>query len=426
MGDVPIVDAVRRARPSRKMACIVGNWLVLAPFWGHCQEMTSRDARGDNIGNRPSRVGFAALVAAVCLISVLHYITSYRSIELHELFQRLYYVPIVTAAVIYGMRGGLALAGLSTVLFLPHVVLKWHAWPVFQLDQYSEVIVFTLVAVATGLLADRLRAERDLCRRTALELDETCQRLEASIDERLKADRLITIGRLASGIAHEIRTPLGGLLGSLEILGAGIAPSDPKCEFLTIAKNEISRLNKTVADFLEFARPAAPVTRPADLRAIVDAVVRLVGPTLVMNGGDVDVEIGADAPRVQVDVVQLERALINILLDESVVRSRVHIGLVEDQPGRAVRLVVSRSLGSGEPNIAADIFEPFSTSDPGAGLTLATARRLIENQGGTIRAECVAGSARYFVELPSAGDAAGSSEGQPDAVAPVVRPTRSV
>ena len=388
--------------------------------------LNSRTPGGNISSDQPSRRWFAALAAAVCVISALHYVASYRSIELHELFQRLYYVPIVTAAVVYGLRGGLVLAGLSTVLFLPHVALGWHAWPLFQLDQYFEVVVFTLVAAVTGLLADRLRAERDRCRRTAVDLDETCRRLEASIDERLKADRLITIGRLASGIAHEIRTPLGGLLGSLEILGSKIAPSDPKSEFLTIATKEVLRLNKTVAGFLEFARPPAPATRPADVRALVDAVVRLAGPTLAMHGGSVDVEIAPDAPPVQVDLDQLERALVNILLDDAVVRRRARFGLSEDQPDRMVRLVVSRSAGSNESSIAADIFEPFPSSDPGAGLTLATARRLIENQGGTIRAEFSTDCVRYVIDLPLAKAAASPTEGQRDAAALVAQPTRSV
>ena len=169
-----------------------------------------------------------AIVASVGLISWLHYVTSYRSIELHEVFQRLYYLPIVVAAVIYGTKGGLATAVLAAALFLPHVVLRWHAWPMFQLGQYAEVLVFTLVGVVTGLLADRLRRQRDQCQRTADELDEACRRLEAGIEERVRADRLVTIGRLASGIAHEIRNPLGGLLGSLEILGADVPRGHPK------------------------------------------------------------------------------------------------------------------------------------------------------------------------------------------------------
>ena len=344
-----------------------------------------------------------ALVASVCLISVLHYITSFHSVELHEVFQRLYYVPIVIAAVLYGMKGGLAAAGFSTALYLPHVVLKWHGWPTFQVGQYAEILVFTLVAAVTGFLADRLRAQRDQCRRTAVELDGTCRRLEASIEERLRADRLVTIGRLASGIAHEIRTPLGGLLGSLEILGSDIPRGDSKAEFFAIARHQIDRLNRVVAEFLDFAHPPAPTTQAADVGTIVHAAVRLAGPSLALHGGRVDVDIAEGTPRVEVDVDQVERALLNLLLDEAAVNRHTRIVVAADQPDRVARITVVAPVASiGLTRHLTDMFEPFPSSDPGAGLTLATTRRLIENQGGMIRAELASGSLRYVIELPLA------------------------
>ncbi len=344
-----------------------------------------------------------ALAASVVLISVLHYVTSFRSVELHEVFQRLYYVPIVIAAVHYGMKGGLAAAGFSTALYLPHVVLKWHGWPTFQVEQYAEILVFTLVAIVTGILADRLRAQRDRCQRTAAELDGTCRRLEASIEERLRADRLVTIGRLASGIAHEIRTPLGGLLGSLEILGSDIPRGDSKAEFFAIAKTQIDRLNRVVADFLDFAHPPAPATQAADVGTIVDAAVRLASPSLALHGGTVDVDIASGTPRVEVDVDQVERALLNLLLDEAAVNRHIRIVVAADRSDRLARITVSAPVAStGLTRNLTDMFEPFPSSDPGAGLTLATTRRLIENQGGKIRAEHVSGSLRYVIELPLA------------------------
>ncbi|MBI4485360.1 MAG: DUF4118 domain-containing protein [Acidobacteria bacterium] len=344
-----------------------------------------------------------ALVASVGLISALHYITSARSIELHEIFQRLYYLPIVIAAVMYGAAGGLGMAALSAILFLPHVALGWHAWPVFQLGQYAEVFVFLLVGGVTGLLADRLRRQRDQCQQTAVELDDACRRLEAGIQERLRADRLVTIGRLASGIAHEIRNPLGGLLGSLEILGADVPRSHPKAEFLGIAKNQIERLNRAVTEFLDFAHPPPPATRPADIGTIVDAAVRLAAPALTWRGATVNVDTSERTPPVDVDADQVERALLNILLDESVVPRHACIRVAVDHPDRVARIVIATpAAASGVNGSVADVFEPFSGPEPNAGLALATARRLIENQKGAIRAEAGSDYLRYIIELPFA------------------------
>ena len=356
----------------------------------------------DATARRRSRWWFLAIIGSVVLISWLHYVTSYLSIELHEIFQRLYYVPIVAAAVLYGTKSGLAVAGVSAALYLPHVLLKWHAWPVFQLGQYAEIVIFTLVAAVTGVLADRLRAQRDRCRLTAVELDETCRRLEASIEERLRADRLVTTGRVASGIAHEIRNPLGGLLGSLEILGADVPPGHPKTEFLAIAKNQIERLNRVVTEFLDFAHPPPPATRPADLGAVVEAAVRLAAPALALRASTVDVDVAKATPQAEVDADQVERVLLNVFLDETAVPRDACIRVAVDHADRVARIVVSSPLSaSSAPNRrVSDMFEPFHGSGPSAGLALATARRLIENQRGTIRAELAPGCVRYVIELP--------------------------
>lgn len=354
--------------------------------------------------NRRRRTWAAALIASVCIVSVLHYVTSYHSVPFHELFQRLYYLPIVVAAILYGTSGGLAIAALSGALFVPHVIFDWHAWPLFQVGQYAEIVVFTLVGGITGWLADRLRSERDHSQRTAEELDEACRRLEASIDERVRADRLLTIGRLASGIAHEIRTPLSGLLGSLEILGSDVPPpGHPRREFLTIATREVERLNRVVAEFLDFARPAAPSTLSADVVAVVDAAARLARPTLSLQGGDVEVDVRTPTPHAVVDVDQLQRALLNILLDETAVRRRACIRVVVDRGERVARITIATPLPANRAGVdLAEIFEPFPPSDPGAGLTLAAVRRVIENQQGTICAELAPGCLRYVIELPLA------------------------
>ena len=352
-----------------------------------------------------SRWWLVAIAVGVCVVSWLHYVTSFVSIELHEIFQRLYYVPIVAAAVVYGTKGGLITALFSAMLFLPHVILKWHAWPLFQVSQYAEIAIFTLVGGVTGMLADRLRAQRDRCRRTALELDDACHRLEASIEERVRADRLVTIGRLASGIAHEIRNPLGGLLGSLEILGADIPHGHRKAEFFAIAKTQIERLNRVVSEFLEFARPPQPTTRPADLRTVVDAAVRLAVPALALRGTGVDVDIVEAIPQAKVDVDQVERALLNLLLDETAARPQARIQISVQHTDRVVRIIVSSSPTTATPDGNVDeIFEPFQASVSGSGLALATARRFIENQGGTLRAEIVDGCLRYVIELPAASE----------------------
>jgi len=94
----------------------------------------------------------AGIVAAVIVVSGLHYFASTRTILLHEIFSRLYSLPIVVAAVRYGAQGGLATALLASALYLPHIVLDWHAWPVFEVRQYGEVVLFNVGPRGDGTL----------------------------------------------------------------------------------------------------------------------------------------------------------------------------------------------------------------------------------------------------------------------------------
>ena len=348
--------------------------------------------------SRTTLWGMVGVVGGVVSITVLHYITSLHSVLLHEVFQRLYYLPIVVAAVLFGLRAGVATSALSTVLYLPHVVMSWHAWPVLQVDQYGEVLLFTLVAIVTGLLADRLRLERNRYREAAVDLERANRELAARSEERVHLDRLVTVGRLASGIAHEVRNPLGSILGCLEILAVGL--QDGKSEFVTLAREEVTRLETVVTEFLEFAHPAPPSRQPNDLRDLLDGAVRLARPNLVRRGLEIEVAELGQAVMVDLDGEQLQRALVNVLLDPLATarggQIRVSVGVAASNA--RIRIEVPGVSEAGR--LAAEIFDPFPQCGNGHGLSLAVARRLFENQGGSVRAEADGRALRYVVEVP--------------------------
>jgi signal transduction histidine kinase len=355
--------------------------------------------------------GAVAVGVAVIAISGLHYLTSRHSFVLHEVFNRRYYVPIVIVAVTAGSRGGLAVSVLSTLLlYLPHVTLQWHAWPIVEAEQYGEMLMFNVLAVVTGVLADRLRAERQRYHDAAAELREADAKVRAGYDERLRVDRLVTIGRIASGIAHEVRSPLGGLLGSLEILGAEFRQGHPKAEFVEVAKREIARLQRVVTDFLEFAQPTPPTVQVADLPMTAEAAARLARPALACRGVSVDVRAIDAAVTANVDAEQVQRALLGIMLADAAALRDGRFVLTIQRHGEMGEITIELEGATSLPAVD-EIFEPFPASGRGHGLALATAARLIENQRGAVRAEIVEGRLRYVVDLPMSkptlGDAVG-------------------
>lgn len=342
-----------------------------------------------------------AVVGSVLAITALHYITSLHSVLLHEVFQRLYYLPIVTAGVIFGWRAALATSLLATVLYVPHVLVDWHAWPVLQVGQYGEVLVFNLVGLVTGLLADRMRHERNRYCEATKRLESMHEELVAGIGERIRMDRLVTIGRVASGIAHEIRNPLGALLGCLEILAPAVRElPGSKGEFLSLAREEVARLDKVVAEFLEFAHPAPPSPQRTDLRELVATAVRLAGPNLVGRGMEVVFTPGPQPQFVTLDAGQLLRALLNLLLDPFAPGRSGMLRLSLDSSETTARICVDVPGVPHAKQLAGGLFDPFPQQGNGHGLSLAVAHRLIENQGGGVRAEAHEGRLRYVIDLP--------------------------
>ena len=345
--------------------------------------------------------GALAIAVAVMAISALHYLTSLHSVVLHEVLKRLYYVPIVVAAVMWGIRGGLATSMFSTLLYMPHVVFQWHAWPVLEAEQYGEVLMFNVVASVAGVLADHLHAERTHHRDAAVELQDAYARLRAGNDERVRMDRLVTIGRIASGIAHEVRTPLAGLLGSLEILENEFPRDHPKAEFVAIAKRQITRLQEVVTEFLEFAQPAPPAVRPVDLRQLVETTARLARITLARRGVSLDAPAPGTTVTANVDAEQVQRALLGIMLADTPSLRDGHISITIANRGDAAQIAVDLEGLTSVPAVG-DLFEAFPTTACGHGLALATAGRLISNQHGTVKAEVIDGGLRYLIDLPLA------------------------
>lgn len=349
--------------------------------------------------------GPAGIVASVLVISALHYLASTQTILVHEILRRLYYVPIVIAATRYGIQGGLATSLLASALYLPHIAVAWSGWPVFEVGQYGEIILFNVVGAVTGVMADRLRSERNRYRRTSEELEVAYGQLKTSVDERVKAEGMATVGRVAAGMAHEIRTPLGAILGCFEILSTDCPPDHPKHEFLRILKKEIARVESVVAAFLDFAQPTLPSLQSIDLNDLARGAARLVTPILTERAArPIDVELSSHSVPITVDAHQLQRALIDLLLVGSSLAPTGSVKLsTATQKSTATIRLVAEGVAQGLPE---DLFEPFGVGNIPNGLTLPLVRRLIENQGGKVTATQQDRRLEFVIELATSKRAA--------------------
>ena len=172
-----------------------------------------------------SKLQIAAIGIAILLVTALHLMTTLDRIVLHEIYQRLYYLPIIAAAFLFGLRGGLGAALFASLAYIPHISYHWqHSHYDYAINQYAEIVLFNVVGGVTGILGDRIRRARARAERTAAELQRAYTDLRQTFEQLLQSDRLTSLGELSAAVVHEVRNPLASIRGAVEIMEDDLAP----------------------------------------------------------------------------------------------------------------------------------------------------------------------------------------------------------
>ncbi len=350
------------------------------------------------------RLRAVALICAIVVVSLLHYLTPTSHVLLHPLLQRAYYIPILLMALWFGWRGGLLAAAIAGILYLPHIVMAWGSNEEYSVAQYVEIGMFFVIAPLIGVLSDVERRQKQKIQETAVKLSETYAQLQASIEQVRRADRLSALGELSAGLAHEIRNPLGALEGAVQILQRPELPSETREEFAEMAGKEVGRLKSLLTQFLDFARPQPPQRILIEPALLLDSIARLAAETAKLAHVDICVEAPETAP-MAVDSEQIRQVLLNLVLNAvQAMPEGGRITLRSHQDGRFIILeVIDQGPGIGAENIER-IFDPFFTTRPaGTGLGLSIAHQIVHGHGGEISVRNNADrGATFAVTLPLA------------------------
>jgi two-component system, NtrC family, sensor histidine kinase HydH len=354
-------------------------------------------------GRRVVLTRVSVAVASMMAATLLHYLTPPSAFLWHNLFQRLYYLPIVYAAVYFGWRGGLLVSGCSTLCYIPHIVLAWRHLPEYAVNQYAEIIVFVLVGAVTGVLSDKERKQRRELYASTTQLARVYGQLHESFEHLKRADRLSAIGELAAGLAHEIRNPLASIEGAASVLERPETSEDIRTELFGIIQKECRRLTRLLTHLLEFARPRTPQLRVVDLEHVIDSIVLLLTHTAQRSRVTMRKTIPARVPPLECDPDQLKQVILNLTLNA--IQAMPGGGEVEMLLTSAASHVVIavKDQGPGVDSQNLDrIFDPFFTTKAGGtGLGLSVAHRIVTQHGGTITAENnPAGGITFSVHLP--------------------------
>lgn len=339
---------------------------------------------------------FGILLLIVIGIGLLHILTPGELLFYHDTYRRLSYFPIAVGAILFGVWGGLALAMLTSVAFIPHIILYAGEGTQAYLSELTEILLYLAVAIIIGIIASKERRMRKEYERLSKKLKESYARLHSEtellieVEEQLKSSqKLSVLGQLSASLAHEIKNPLGSIKGTAEILLDEFPKSHPKHEFAEILLQEVDRLNTSLEAVLSYSKHPREPNRRDDwepITRVIQQVYKLTQNRTSKKKVRFNIIENIDCNECRVDGHRYSQVLLNVLLNA--VDAVATNGRVEIECQRETSWVVV-SISDDGPGITDEekqkVFDPFySGKENGTGLGLSISKKIVEGFGGKL------------------------------------------
>jgi len=358
------------------------------------------------------KLKFPILVIVVIGIGLLHFFTPGHLVFYHDTYRRLSYFPIALGGIWFGVRGGLSLALLTSVAFIPHLLIFWSEEPATYLSELTEILLYLAAGTGIGFIAGRESKLRTKYKRLSEKLQKSYHHLQTETELLVQAEeqlrvsqKLSAFGQTAATLAHEIKNPLSAIKGTAEILLDDYPVNHPKREFIDILLTETTRLDTSVNGALQQLRGQSPNPTAAMLEPlpqVVDRVVKLLEEDLRQKRIACTVK-GLDlAHDFQVAGEKISPIFINIILNAiEAVTDEGRITIQVDRTTDGVYINIQDDGPGIDRTDQARIFEPFFTAkEEGTGLGLSISRKIAESFGGRIALQETAAGACFQVFLP--------------------------
>ena len=231
-------------------------------------------------------------------------------------------------------------------------------------------------------------------------------------EEILRMDRLVSLGKLASGIAHELRNPLAGIKTTAQALSEEMSEDDSKREYLNRITKEIDRLNELLKTFFSFAKPQKLNLVYCHIKEIINEIIPFLIKEIADKGIHFIENYHPKLPKIKVDKTQMHQAFLNLFLNAIQAIPNGGELKIEVIPITSysldgfkqnfIKINISDTGKGIPPHIVQKIFDPFFTTKPkGIGLGLSITYQIIKKHGGTIKVESEWGKGTSFmINLP--------------------------
>lgn len=328
---------------------------------------------------------------------------------------------LLISTIVVAFAAGVAILLTSIIISRPLARVAEQARRIGKGDLSQALTVHGSDEVAA--LVEELNAMCESLKQARTRASEEAEKRVAALEQLRHADRLRTVGTLASGIAHELGTPLNVISMRAKMIATGEVPPADAPESAKIIVSQTERVTNIVRQLLDFARRRIPKRTDVDLADLADRTAQLLSALAKKSRVNVEVEAKAKV-KLKVDAAQLEHALTNLVING--IHAMPHGGdlnivIREDDaapagaPERMHRCAVLEVTDTGigiTPENLNRIFEPFFTTKgvgEGTGLGLSVTHGIVEDHGGWMQASSTVGKGtRFTVYLPV--DAAESAE----------------
>lgn len=219
-----------------------------------------------------------------------------------------------------------------------------------------------------------------------------------------KAEHLASLGELSAGLAHEIRNPIAGMKGALEIINQKTDVADPKKEIFTEMLLQIEKINKVIQDLLSYAKPKEMSVRPVNPNECIQNAIKLVRPQ--MNNKEIHFHFkgSENINHAHIDADKIQEVMLNLMLNSiSAIEKKGNIS-IELREGNNQELEIRVSddgVGIKKEHLL-QIFNPFfTTKSRGTGLGLSICKKIIDAHNGSIDVKSEEKKGTFFtIRLP--------------------------